>query len=76
MRQRKVRQRTVPTWLHSVEWQLGDDLNVLADRSARRATRSTAQRLEPCGLARQGRQRSKHTELSGARRHDGKLEAA
>jgi hypothetical protein len=36
--------------------QLGDGLNVLASYGTRRAMRSTAWHLEPCGLARQGRQ--------------------
>jgi hypothetical protein len=31
--------------------QLGDSLNVLVGHGARRATRSVAWRLEPCGLA-------------------------
>jgi hypothetical protein len=38
--------------------QLGDGLNMLAGRGARRATRSTARRLELCGLAQQGGQHS------------------
>jgi hypothetical protein len=38
--------------------QLGDDLNVFAGHGARRAMRITARCLEPCGLARQGGQRS------------------
>jgi hypothetical protein len=57
----------VPTRLHAGEGQLDNVLNMLAGHGARWVMRSTARRMEPCGMARQGGQRSERVEFNGAR---------